>query len=172
VPCEELPDTRAVGDGIFRQVDDFYLLGSGFDLSVCGYTTKHSVLLKLRDVAFLQIYRRCSPECFISNEITFNHRVRNGSKLDGPLVDQLSLFDGCGHTTLKILWKYYRALHLVGKKNSPGLAVAKVDAAIAASTNSSAATDDNHDADDDAHDAFVAIVAEELPATMLSSLCW
>ena len=133
--------------------------GAGFDVSVCGYTIQHTILLKLRDVAFLQFYRRCTPECFINDGIAFNHRVQDGSKLDGPLVDQLSLFDGCAHSTLEILWKYYRALHLVGKKKSSRPAVPMVDAAVAEVC---AAVGDDRESDHRARDGMVAIVAEEL----------
>ena len=40
--------------------------GMGIDLSVCGYTTQQSVLLKLCDIASLQVDRQSSPECFLN----------------------------------------------------------------------------------------------------------
>ena len=91
--------------------------GAGINLSICGYTTRQSVLLKLRDVAFIHVYRWSSPDCFLSDGISFNHKLRIGSKLDVPFIDQLLLFNGCVFFVLEIMWKYYRALHLINQKN-------------------------------------------------------
>ncbi len=87
--------------------------GAGIDLSVCGYTASHTVLLQLRFIPYVQVYRRTPPECFLNDAISFNSKVRQASSLEEPFLRQLSLFDGCSHTTLEILWKYYRALHTI-----------------------------------------------------------
>ena len=104
--------------------------GAGIDLSVCGYTALHTVLLQLRHIPFLQIYRRTPPECFLNDAISFNSKVRQCASLDAPFVHQLSIFDGCSHSTLEILWKYYRALHTIGQASL----ASKVAAAAASST--------------------------------------
>jgi hypothetical protein len=85
---------------------------------VCGYTTSCSVLLKLSDIAFLHVYRRCSPEYFLNDGISFNNKLTVGSKLDSPFIEHLSLFDGCRWSTLEILWKYYRALYSCTQKKN------------------------------------------------------
>ena len=57
--------------------------------------------------------------------ISFNHhKLRLGSKLDVPFIEQLSLFNGCVFSILEILWKYYRALHLINQKSSTSTACA------------------------------------------------
>ena len=87
--------------------------GAGIDLSVCGYTASHTVLLQLRFIPYVQVYRRTPPECFLNDAISFNSKVRQSSSLDAPFLHQLSIFDGCSHSTLEILWKYYRASHTI-----------------------------------------------------------
>jgi hypothetical protein len=84
---------------------------------MCGYTTRLTVLIKLCDVAFIQVYRQSSPDCFLSDGISFNHNIRVGSKLDVPFIEQLSLFNGCVFSIVEIMWKYYRALHLINQRN-------------------------------------------------------
>ena len=57
---------------------------------------------------------KTSADSFISDRIGFlfflNKNVRSATKLVGPFVKQLSLFDGCRFGTLKILWKYNRSV--------------------------------------------------------------
>ena len=131
-PIREQLELESLDEAVIRTNWD---QGAGIDVSVCGYTTQQSVLLKLRDVAYLQFYRRSDPESFLNDGIAFNDKLRNGSKLDGPFLHQLSLFDGCVHTILEILWKYYRALYLINQKNaSSSCGAASLAASAAAVT--------------------------------------
>ena len=95
-------------------IDIYWRQGAGINLAICGYTTQQSDLIELRDVTHLQIYMKTSADSFISDRIGFlfflNKNVRSATKLVGPFVKQLSLFDGCRFGTLKILWKYNRSV--------------------------------------------------------------
>jgi hypothetical protein len=93
-----------------RIVDTFWRQGAGINVVVCGYATQLSVLIELRDVAYLQLYMKTSPDAFVSDRIGFSNNVRSATTLVGPFVEQLSLFDGCRYGTLEILWKYYRSI--------------------------------------------------------------
>jgi hypothetical protein len=84
--------------------------GAGFDLSVCGYTTQQSVLLQLFHIPYIEVYRRLAPESFLNNQISFSHKVCQVSLFETPFLQHLSLFDGCSHSKLEILWKYYCAV--------------------------------------------------------------
>ena len=52
-------------------VDTYWRQGAGINLVVCGYTTQQSVLIELREVAYLQIYMKTSSDAFLSNRIGF-----------------------------------------------------------------------------------------------------
>jgi len=93
-----------------RIVDTYWRQGAGINVVVCGYATQLSVLIELRDVAYLRLYMKTSPDAFVSDRIGFLNNVRSATTLAGPFVEQLSLFDGCRFGTLEILWKYYRSI--------------------------------------------------------------
>jgi len=140
--------------------------GAGIDLSVCGYTTHLSVLIKLHDVAFIQVYPRSSPDCFLSDDISFNHKLCVGSKLDVPFIEQLSLFNGCVFSVVKIMWKYYRALHLINHKNLAN-AAGRAAKAIAAAALATSSPPDNEGPNGEfdgefARDGIITIVRDEL----------
>ncbi len=84
--------------------------GAGINLSVCGYTERQKVLMKLRDVAFLEVYKLTPPDCFTTDSIVFVNNLTDADRLVPPLVRQLSLFNGCPFSTVEILWKYYRSV--------------------------------------------------------------
>jgi hypothetical protein len=46
--------------------------GAGINVSVCGYTTWLPVLLQLKYLAFLEIYRKLHSKCYKNNQIAFN----------------------------------------------------------------------------------------------------
>ena len=94
----------------YHIVDTCWRQGAGINLVVCGYTTQQSVLIELREVAYLQIYMKTSSDAFVSNRIGFSNNVRSATKLARPFVEQLSLLDGCRFGMLEILWKYYRSI--------------------------------------------------------------
>jgi hypothetical protein len=52
-PIREQLELESIDDAVIRTNWD---QGAGIDVSVCGYTTQQSVLLKLRDVAYLQFF--------------------------------------------------------------------------------------------------------------------
>jgi hypothetical protein len=93
-----------------RIVDTYWRQGAGINVVVCGYATQLSVLIELRDVGYLQLYMKTSPDAFVSDWIGFSNNVRSATTLVGPFVKQLSLFDRCLFGTLEILWKYYRSI--------------------------------------------------------------
>jgi len=49
-----------------RIVDTYWRQGAGINVAVCGYATQLSVLIELRDVAYLQLYMKTSPDAFVS----------------------------------------------------------------------------------------------------------
>ena len=73
--------------------------GAGINLSVCGYTERQKVLLKLHDVAFLEVYKLTPPDCFTTDSIVFANNLTDADRLVPPLVRQLSLFNGCPFST-------------------------------------------------------------------------
>ena len=83
---------------------------AGINLSVWGYTECQKVLMKLHDVAFLEVYKLTSPDCFTTDSIIFGNNLTDADRLVPPLVRQLSLFNGCSFSTVEILWKYYRSV--------------------------------------------------------------
>jgi len=91
-------------------IDTYWRQGAGINLAICGYTTQQSVLIEQRDVTHLKIYMKTSADSFISDRIGFSNNVRSATKLVRPIVEQLSLFDGCRFGMLEILWKYYRSI--------------------------------------------------------------
>ena len=108
--------------------------GAGIELSVCGYTTQQTVLLQLRYIPYVEVYKRAPPETFLNEHITFSNRVRQVSSLDDPLLRQISLYDGCSHSTLEILWKYYRVCLSINQASAARLARVARDAASSSST--------------------------------------
>jgi hypothetical protein len=93
-----------------RIVDTYWRQGAVINVVVCGYTKQLSVLIELRDVGYLQLYMKASSDAFVSDRIGFSNNVRSATRLVGPFVKQLSLFDGCRFGTLEKLWKYYRSI--------------------------------------------------------------
>jgi hypothetical protein len=69
--------------------------GASINLAVCGYTTRQTVLLQLRHVAYLEVYKLMPPDCFVTDSISFSANITKQGKLETPLVRQLSLFNGC-----------------------------------------------------------------------------
>ena len=95
---------------VMRAIDHNWNQGAGVNLSVCGYSIRQSVLMQLRHVAYLEVYKLTAPDCFTTDSITFPGNLSNSDKLVPPLVRQLSMYSGCPFSTMEILWKYYRSL--------------------------------------------------------------
>ena len=88
---------------VMRAIDHNWNQGAGVNLSVCGYSIRRSVLMQLRHVAYIEIYKLTAPDCFTTDSITFPSNVSNSDKLVPPLVRQLSLFSGCSFSTMEII---------------------------------------------------------------------
>ncbi len=90
-----------------QAIDMCWQQGASLNLAVCGYLTQRSAMIEFQHVGYLEMYGRMKCDSFLSNSIGFNKNVHNVSKIDAPLVQQLSLFDGCQFGTHEVLWKYY-----------------------------------------------------------------
>jgi hypothetical protein len=97
-------------------VDYSWSQGAGIRLSFCGYSLKDTVLLQLRHVVFLGVYKRTDHNQFLNDSICFNGNGRSKENFGGPLIHQLALFHGCRFGTMEVLWKYYRALYCCGHR--------------------------------------------------------
>ena len=88
-------------------VDYSWSQGAGINLSVCGYSLKDTILLQLRHVGFLEVYKRTDHNQFLNDYICFNGNGRSEVNFGGPLIRQLALFHGCRFGTMEVMWKYY-----------------------------------------------------------------
>ena len=86
------------------------------NLFFCGYSLKDTILLQLRHVGFLEVYKRTNHHQFLNDYICFNGNGRCEENFGGPLIRQLALFHGCRFETMEVMWKYYRALYCCGHR--------------------------------------------------------
>jgi hypothetical protein len=75
--------------------DLYWQQSAGLTLSVCSYSMQSIVMMQFWHVGYLKVYGRIRSHSFLSNSIWFNNNIRDVSKLDAGLVDQLSMYDGC-----------------------------------------------------------------------------
>jgi hypothetical protein len=97
-------------------VDYSWSQGAWINLSFCGYSLKDTILLQLRHVGFLEVYKRTNHHQFLNDYICFNGNGRCEENFGGPLIRQLALFHGCRFETMEVMWKYYRALYCCGHR--------------------------------------------------------
>jgi hypothetical protein len=104
----EVVDTRAI--------DMYWQQGAGINLAVCRYSMQRLVMMEFQHVGCLEVYGKVRPDSFLSDRNNFSNNVQDVLKLVGPLVDQLSLFDGCRFSSVEILRKYYRAVSTANQR--------------------------------------------------------
>ena len=119
------------------QVDLVWSQGAGINVVVCNYSRMRSVLLQLKDIAFLEIHRLTfpagdghghdhdhdvNPSC-LNSRILFPKAPRP-ENLVRPFLDLLEAVRGCRISTIETLWKYYRAERLATQRQANLQAVA------------------------------------------------
>jgi len=107
------------------QIDLVWSQGAGINVVVCKYSRTRSVLLQLKDIAFLEVHRLTSP---VGDENDTNHSCLNSriefpkasrpENLVRPFLGLIEAVRGCRFSTIETLWKYYRAECLATRRQA------------------------------------------------------
>ncbi len=68
-----------------RAFEMYWQQGAGINLTLCGYSMQHSVMMEFCHVGYLEIYGRTKYDSFLSKNIGFNNNTRD--VLNFPFVD-------------------------------------------------------------------------------------
>ena len=149
-------------------VDHSWSQGAGINLSVCGYSLNETVLLQLRHVGYLEVYKQTEATQFLDESISFSGNCRDVDKFGPPFLEQLSIVHGCRFGSLETLMKYYRAMYTCIKRERRRQESAKQLVAAAASSQLAAPLDAAMLPDDPEY--LLSLIRMELDATNIESL--